>query len=92
MTNNLTALSAVSPLDGRYNTKILDLAPIFSEYGLMKYRLIVEIRWFIALSNNPLITELDEIDNKTQDYLEKQRKGLLYKQDSVIFKAIKKKS
>ena len=40
---------AVSPIDGRYEEKILDLSPIFSEYGLMKYRFIIEVMFFLAL-------------------------------------------
>ena len=39
----------ISPLDGRYQNKTKDLAPIFSEYGLIYYRLLVEIKWFISL-------------------------------------------
>ena len=38
---DLTALSAISPIDGRYGSKTADLRPIFSEYGLIKYRVEV---------------------------------------------------
>lgn len=41
---------AISPIDGRYKENVEDLGPIFSEYGLMKYRFIVEIKFFLALS------------------------------------------
>ena len=46
----LTPLSAISPIDGRYHHKVNELAPYFSEYGLFKYRVWVEIEYFIALS------------------------------------------
>ncbi|MBN1953104.1 MAG: adenylosuccinate lyase [Bacteroidales bacterium] len=46
---DLNALTAVSPVDGRYRSKIEELSPYFSEYGLMKYRVRVEIEYFIAL-------------------------------------------
>jgi adenylosuccinate lyase len=47
----LNALTAISPLDGRYRTKTEPLVPYFSEYGLMRYRIQVEIEYFIALCN-----------------------------------------
>ena len=46
----LSQLSAISPIDGRYRGKVQELAPYFSEYGLFKYRVWVEIEYFIALS------------------------------------------
>jgi len=46
----LSTLSAISPIDGRYRGKVEELAPYFSEYGLFKYRVWVEIEYFIALS------------------------------------------
>lgn len=57
-------LTALSPLDGRYCEQIKPLQTIFSEYGLMRMRLHVEIQWLIALAKEPLITEvqLDETD------------------------------
>ena len=48
---NLTALSALSPLDGRYAAKVAALRPLLSEYGLMQRRVQVEVEWFIALSD-----------------------------------------
>lgn len=47
----LSQLSAISPIDGRYRGKVQELAPYFSEYGLFKYRVWVEIEYFIALSD-----------------------------------------
>lgn len=46
----LTSLNAISPIDGRYRSKVEKLAPYFSEYGLFKYRVWVEIEYFIAFS------------------------------------------
>ncbi len=53
MAMQLTALSAISPIDGRYADKTWDLRAICSEYGLIRYRLIVEIRWLQALAAKP---------------------------------------
>jgi len=50
----LTALNAISPIDGRYRSKTRSLAPFFSEEALMKYRVQVEIEYFIALCELPL--------------------------------------
>ncbi|MES2809885.1 MAG: adenylosuccinate lyase [Bacteroidota bacterium] len=50
----LTALSAISPIDGRYRRVTADLGAYFSEYALIKYRVLVEIEYFIALYNHPL--------------------------------------
>ena len=54
----LTALTALSPLDGRYGSKTAALRDFFSEYALIKYRVIVEIEWLKALANEPSITEV----------------------------------
>ena len=48
---NLSALSALSPLDGRYAAKVAALRPLLSEFGLMQRRVQVEVEWFIALSD-----------------------------------------
>jgi len=54
----LSSLSAISPVDGRYGSKTASLRPIFSEYGLIKNRVIVEIRWLQKLAKNPAIEEV----------------------------------
>ena len=51
-------LTALSPLDGRYAAKADPLRPIFSEYGLIKARVKVEVEWLLALANEPGIAEL----------------------------------
>jgi len=48
---NLSALSALSPLDGRYASRVVALRPLLSEFGLMHRRVQVEVEWFIALSD-----------------------------------------
>jgi adenylosuccinate lyase len=48
---NLSALSAISPLDGRYASRVAPLRPLLSEFGLMHRRVQVEVEWFIALSD-----------------------------------------
>src|SRR5690606_11630979 len=53
-----TALTALSPVDGRYAAKAADLRPWFSEYGLIRQRLTVEVRWFQHLAAHPGIPEL----------------------------------
>ena len=59
----LTALTALSPLDGRYGSKTAPLRDFFSEYALIKYRVIVEIEWLKALANEPAITEVQAFSN-----------------------------
>ena len=51
---SLTSLNAISPIDGRYRSKVESLAPFFSEEALIKYRVKVEIEYFIALCEIPL--------------------------------------
>ncbi|MGI2261540.1 adenylosuccinate lyase [Shewanella sp. GXUN23E] len=55
---DLSALTAISPVDGRYGSKTASLRGIFSEYGLTKYRVQVEINWLKLLSSCPEITEV----------------------------------
>ncbi len=55
----LSALTAISPIDGRYASKTQALRSIFSEFGLIRYRVLVEIRWLQFLSAHPDIVEVD---------------------------------
>ena len=50
----LNLLTAISPVDGRYRRQTQSLAPYFSEFGLIQYRVRVEIEYFIALCEIPL--------------------------------------
>ena len=51
---SISSLNAISPIDGRYRSKVKELAPYFSEEALIKYRVLVEIEYFIALCELPL--------------------------------------
>ena len=51
---NLNSLTAISPVDGRYRKQTADLATYFSEFGLIRYRVLVEVEYFIALCEIPL--------------------------------------
>jgi len=57
------ALLALSPLDGRYAGKVDALRPVFSEYGLIRARVRVELEWLLALAGEPAITELPPFDD-----------------------------
>ena len=65
----LSALTAVSPVDGRYGSKTATLREIFSEYGLLKYRTIVEIRWLQKLAATAEITEVPAFSGQANDFL-----------------------
>ena len=54
----LTSLTAVSPVDGRYGSRTTALRPIFSEYGLIRNRVLVEVRWLQRLAAHPSIAEV----------------------------------
>ncbi|MGN6789410.1 MAG: adenylosuccinate lyase [Rhodanobacteraceae bacterium] len=71
----LDPLTALSPLDGRYASKVDALRPIFSEYGLMHRRVAVEIAWLIALSDEPGIAELPPFPTAARAGLQKIADG-----------------
>ncbi len=56
------ALTAISPIDGRYADKVTELRPIFSEYGLIRFRVTVEVRWLQALAAHSGISEVAELN------------------------------
>ncbi|MDB4923858.1 adenylosuccinate lyase [Mucilaginibacter sp.] len=64
----LTPLSAISPIDGRYRNTTAELADYFSEYALIKYRVFVEIEYFIALCEHPL-PQLQKFDKNAAEKL-----------------------
>lgn len=66
----LDALTAVSPIDGRYNAKTSPLRAIFSEYGLMRYRVLVEIRWLQQLAGHAQIDEVPPLSPQANTKLE----------------------
>lgn len=65
----MNTLTALSPIDGRYASKVDSLRPFLSEFGLIKARVTVEIRWLQALANNTAITELAPFDAETNAFL-----------------------
>ena len=65
----LTTLTAVSPIDGRYGNKTDDLRSIFSEFGLIRHRVFVEVRWLQAMANNPAITEVPQLSEHANNIL-----------------------
>ncbi len=62
---DLTALNALSPLDGRYQSKLDALRPCFSEYALIRHRALVEVEWLKALAADPAIAEVAEFSAST---------------------------
>lgn len=65
----MNTLTAVSPLDGRYSDKMNHLRPIFSEYGLMRFRTLVEVRWLQTLSKHAELPELPPLSCHAHDLL-----------------------
>lgn len=63
------ALTAISPIDGRYADKVEALRPVFSEYGLIRFRVQVEVRWLQALAKHPLITEVSPLSDSANQLL-----------------------
>ena len=66
----LTPLTAISPIDGRYAGKSESLRSIFSEYGLIRHRVLVEIRWLQALSRCPVFVEVPVFSETADTLLE----------------------
>ena len=67
---NYTPLTAISPIDGRYHTRTKAFQAYFSEYGLIKYRVLVEIEYFIALTEIPL----ESLKSFPKEHFENMRK------------------
>ena len=65
----LTALSAVSPIDGRYGSKTSQLRDVFSEYGLIRFRVLVEVRWLQQLSQHAQIAEVKPFSDAANQML-----------------------
>ncbi|MGD8526900.1 MAG: adenylosuccinate lyase [Thioalkalispiraceae bacterium] len=65
----LSNLTAVSPIDGRYGNKTEALRPIFSEYGLIRHRVLVEVRWLQHLAADPGINEVPAFSEHAQKIL-----------------------
>lgn len=67
----LSSLTALSPIDGRYSDKVSVLREIFSEYGFLKFRIQIEIRWLQKLSTCADIKDVPAFDVNTNDFLDK---------------------
>jgi len=68
-------LTALSPLDGRYSAKVENLRPIFSEYGLMQRRVLVEVRWLEALADENRIAEVAPLSATARTRLQAVAEG-----------------
>ena len=73
-------LTAVSPVDGRYTGKAAPLRPVFSEFGLIRYRVAIEARWLMALSRERGIVELEPVGGEAGKLLESLASGLSLEQ------------
>jgi adenylosuccinate lyase len=67
---SLMALTAISPLDERYTTQVQALAPYFSEWALIRYRVQVEIAWLVLLSERPECPEVRLMSAAEQQLLQ----------------------
>jgi len=65
----LSALTAISPIDGRYGSKVVELRKSFSEFGLIHARVTVEIRWLQSLAAHPEISELPAFTDAENEFL-----------------------
>lgn len=70
MTTIESSILAISPIDGRYRDKCKELSSYFSEFALMHYRVMVEIRWLQKLAAHPQITEAKEINANGTAFLD----------------------
>lgn len=67
----LTSLTAISPVDGRYGNKVSVFREIFSEYGLIRNRVKVEVRWLQQLANHPEVSEVPTLSAGARDALDR---------------------
>jgi adenylosuccinate lyase len=66
---SLSSLTAISPIDGRYADKTAELRLLLSEYGLLRFRVKIEVRWLQALAKHPQIQEVPPFSASAQTYL-----------------------
>lgn len=85
----LSALTALSPIDGRYGDKTTELRTIFSEYGLLKYRVQVEVRWLQKLANQADILEVPTLSEQATKHLNEIVENF-NEQDAIRIKTIEK--
>ena len=65
----LNALTAISPVDGRYFEKTKALSSIFSEFGLIKYRVLIEVKWLQVMADNDGIPEVPPFSVEASQFL-----------------------
>ncbi|MCX8582069.1 adenylosuccinate lyase [Gilliamella sp. B3482] len=85
----LSALTALSPIDGRYGDKTTELRTIFSEYGLLKYRVQVEVRWLQKLASQADILEVPALSELATKHLNQIVENF-DEQDALRIKTIEK--
>ena len=85
----LSALTALSPIDGRYGDKTTELRTIFSEYGLLKYRVQVEVRWLQKLAKQADILEVPTLSEQATKHLNEIVENF-NEQDAIRIKTIEK--
>lgn len=85
----LSALTALSPIDGRYGDKTTELRTIFSEYGLLKYRVQVEVRWLQKLASQADILEVPALSELATKHLNQIIENF-DEQDALRIKTIEK--
>jgi adenylosuccinate lyase len=68
---DLNSLTAVSPIDGRYGSKTDELRPIFSEFGLIRHRVLVEVRWLQALADDETVHEVPPLSEHARHILDR---------------------
>ncbi|KAL2462798.1 L-Aspartase-like family protein [Forsythia ovata] len=66
----LSSLTALCPLDGRYWAKVKELSPFTSEFGLIRFRVLVEIKWLLKLSQIPEVPEVPRFSEEAESFLQ----------------------
>ena len=87
----LTSLTAISPLDGRYASQVDELRAYFSEFGLIRYRVRIEIEWLIALAGEKSLAGIDPFSRESVDFLRGLSAGFSEKDGGQV-KAIEAKT
>lgn len=80
------SITAISPLDGRYANKVEELQQYFSEEGLIRFRVVIEVRFLIALSREPKIKEVREFTKKELDFLQELSRNFSLKDAEAVKK------
>lgn len=85
----LSKITAIGPIDGRYRDKSEELADFFSEYALMRYRLIAEIEWFKFLATRKEIDDIPALSKEAEEFLDTIVNGF-DEQQAIQIKTIEK--